>query len=252
MTDLIAGINPVFEALKERPDQINQIVAAAERRDERLHKIIELARLNHIKVATLPRRMMDQKYPEILHQGVVALVAPYQYVGMEDVLSRASAAPGPFALLALDGITDPHNLGALIRTAAAAQVQAVIVTTHRSTLITPTVQKTAAGALAHVSVVRAPNLAQSLQQLKDSGFWIYGATVQNGVDYRATDYAERMVLVLGSEDKGLRPLIAKTCDYLVTIPLNPKVPSLNVSVAGGVLMFEMAKRWSPPSGINVS
>ncbi|MBF0508122.1 MAG: 23S rRNA (guanosine(2251)-2'-O)-methyltransferase RlmB [Deltaproteobacteria bacterium] len=252
MTDLIAGINPVFEVLKERPDQINQIVAAAERRDERLNKIIELARLNHIKVSTLPRRMLDQKYPEILHQGVVALVAPYQYVEMEDVLSRVSAASGPFTLLALDGITDPHNLGALIRTAAAAQVQAVIVTTHRSTLITSTVQKTAAGALAHVSVVRALNLAQSLQQLKDSGFWVYGATVRDGRDYRATDYAERMVLVLGSEDKGLRPLIAKTCDYLVTIPLNPKVPSLNVSVAGGILMFEMAKRWSPPSGINIS
>jgi len=170
------------------------------------------------------------------HQGVVALGAAKQYAELEDVAADARM------LVVLDGVEDPHNLGAVIRTAHAAGADAVIVPERRAAGLTETVAKAAAGALEHLPVVRVTNINRTLEDLKKSGFWIYGMDERGDQEYSQVDYADRCVLVFGAEGKGLHQMVRQHCDVVVRIPMAGKISSLNVSVAAGVVLFEWKRR----------
>lgn len=201
----------------------------------RLQEIIDLARQREIPVRFEPREALDRASNDAAHQGVVAFGAAQKYADLERVL------PGAELLVLLDGVEDPHNLGAIIRTANAAGASAVLVPDRRSAGLTETVAKAAAGALEHLPVVRVGNISQTLEQLKQRGFWIYGLDERGAQLYSATDYARPTVFVLGGEGAGLHQLVKKHCDVLVRIPMAGAISSLNVSVAAGIVLFEWSR-----------
>jgi 23S rRNA (guanosine2251-2'-O)-methyltransferase len=201
-----------------------------------LQEIIDLAREHSIPLRFEPREALDRVSNGATHQGVVALGAARRYAGLDEVL------PGAQLLIVLDGVEDPHNLGASIRTAQAAGASAVIVPDRRAAGLTETVAKAAAGALEHLPVVRVGNVNQLLEDLKKSGFWIYGLDERGGELYSEIDYARPSVVVLGGEGHGLHELVKKHCDVLVRIPMAGAIASLNVSVAAGVVLFEWRRR----------
>ncbi len=183
-----------------------------------------------------PREVLDRASTGVAHQGVVALGAAHAYAELHDVIAGAQL------LVVLDGVEDPHNLGAIVRTAYAAGASAVIVPQRRAVGLTETVAKAAAGALEHLPVVRVGNVNQTLEELKASGFWIYGLDERGAEPYDQTRYVTPTVLVLGGEGHGLHDLVKKNCDMLVRIPLAGAISSLNVSVAAGVVLFEWRRQ----------
>jgi 23S rRNA (guanosine2251-2'-O)-methyltransferase len=202
----------------------------------RLQEIIDLARERSVTLRFEPREALDRVSNGATHQGVVAVGAAHSYAELDDVLAEARL------LVVLDGVEDPHNLGAIIRTAHAAGASAVIVPDRRAAGLTETVAKAAAGALEHLPLVRVGNLNQTLEELKKRGFWIYGLDERGGQLYNEMDYAQPTVLVLGGEGHGLHELVKKHCDALVRIPMAGAIASLNVSVAAGVVLFEWRRR----------
>ena len=202
----------------------------------RLQEIIEMCRRQSIAVRFEPREALDRMSPGTAHQGVIAVGAAQRYHEIADVMA------GTRLLVVLDGVEDPHNLGAIIRTANGAGADAVCIPERRAVGLTDTVAKAAAGALEHTPVVRIGNLCQTLERLKQSGFWIYGLDERGKESYDKVDYAEPTVLVFGGEGKGLHENVRKHCDVLVRIPLAGQIPSLNVSVAAAVVLFEWRRR----------
>jgi 23S rRNA (guanosine2251-2'-O)-methyltransferase len=180
--------------------------------------------------------MLDRLSGSSAHQGVVALGAAGPHAELEDLLPAAKL------LVVLDGIEDPHNLGAIVRTAHAAGAAAVVIPERRAAGLTETVAKAAAGALEHLPVARVTNITRTLEMLKARGFWIYGLDERGGQDYDRVEYAQPTAFVLGGEGKGLHELVKKHCDLLVRIPLAGKISSLNVSVAAGIVLFEWKRR----------
>ena len=169
------------------------------------------------------------------HQGIIIDMEDYQYTPLDKVLKR-----GDDKILILDHILDPHNFGAIIRTAVAAEFNAIIIPNDRQVLVNSTVVKTSVGALFDIDIVLVTNLNNTIKTLKDDGFWIYG-TVMNGEDYRDVDYDGKTCLIIGNEEKGISKLVKENCDFLVTIPINSKIDSLNASVAAGILMYEVVR-----------
>ena len=169
------------------------------------------------------------------HQGIIIDMEDYQYTPLDKVLKR-----GDDKVLILDHILDPHNFGAIIRTAVAAEFNAIIVPNDRQVLVNSTVVKTSVGAVFDIDIVLVTNLNNTIKILKDNGFWIYG-TVMNGEDYRNVDYDEKTCLIIGNEEKGISKLVKENCDFLVTIPISPKIDSLNASVAAGILICEVVR-----------
>lgn len=169
------------------------------------------------------------------HQGIIIDMEDYQYTPLDKVLKR-----GDDKILILDHILDPHNFGAIIRTAVAAEFNAIIIPNDRQVLVNSTVVKTSVGALFDIDIVLVTNLNNTIKTLKDDGFWIYG-TVMNGEDYRNVDYDGKTCLIIGNEEKGISKLVKENCDFLVTIPINSKIDSLNASVAAGILMYEVVR-----------
>lgn len=169
------------------------------------------------------------------HQGIIIDMEDYQYTPLDKVLKR-----GDDKILILDHILDPHNFGAIIRTAVAAEFNAIIIPNIRQVLVNSTVVKTSVGALFDIDIVLVTNLNNTIKTLKDDGFWIYG-TVMNGEDYRDVDYDGKTCLIIGNEEKGISKLVKENCDFLVTIPINSKIDSLNASVAAGILMYEVVR-----------
>ena len=169
------------------------------------------------------------------HQGIIIGMEDYQYTPLDKVLKR-----GDDKILILDHILDPHNFGAIIRTAVAAEFNAIIIPNVRQVLVNSTVVKTSVGALFDIDIVLVTNLNNTIKTLKDDGFWIYG-TVMNGEDYRDVDYDGKTCLIIGNEEKGISKLVKENCDFLVTIPINSKIDSLNASVAAGILMYEVVR-----------
>ena len=204
----------------------------------RLQEIIDLARERSIPVRFEPREALDRASNGAAHQGVVAFGAAQRYVGLEDVVAGAQL------LVLLDGVEDPHNLGAIIRTAHAAAASAILIPERRAAPLTETVAKAAAGALEHLPVVRIGNVTQTLELLKKRGFWIYGLDERGEQLYSETDYAKPTVFVMGGEGQGLHQLVKKHCDMLIRIPMAGAISSLNVSVAAGVVLFEWQRRHS--------
>jgi 23S rRNA (guanosine2251-2'-O)-methyltransferase len=209
----------------------------------RLQEIIDLAREHSVPVRFEPREALDRASNSAAHQGVVAFGAVQRYAELEDVVGRA----GVQLLVLLDGVEDPHNLGAIIRTAHAAGASAILIPDRRAAGLTDIVGKAAAGALEHLPVVRVGNVSQTLEQLKKRGFWIYGLDERGPQLYSETDYARPTVFVLGGEGQGLHQLVKKHCDVLVRIPMAGAISSLNVSVAAGIVLFEWRRGQAPAS-----
>jgi len=236
---ILIGIHPVAEALRARRP-LDRVLVAKGVGGARVQEIIDLSRKNSTPLRFEERAALDRLAGSAAHQGVVALGAAKQYAELEDVAGAAHM------LVVLDGLEDPHNLGAVIRTAHAAGADAIIVPERRAAGLTDTVAKAAAGALEHLPVVRVTNINRALEDLKKSGFWIYGVDERGDQDYDTVDYAERAVLVFGAEGKGLHQMVRQHCDVLLRIPMSGKISSLNVSVAAGVVLFDWKRRRARP------
>lgn len=231
----IAGIHPVREALLAgRP--IDRVHIARGAAGPRLQEIIDLCRQRRIPLRFESREALERMVKGTPHQGVVAYGAAHQYAALSDVLDRDGL------VVVLDGVEDPHNLGAIVRTAHAAGAAAVVIPERRSAPLTETAAKAAAGALAYLPVVRAGNLNRALDELKESGFWVFGLDERGDTTCWEAEFTPRTALVLGAEGGGLHEQVRKRCDFLVRIPVQGRVASLNVSVAAGIVLFEWARR----------
>ncbi len=244
--DVLYGVHPVSEALRARPGQLDHVSVAREReakRDARLEQLLAQCRTAGVRVEAEPRDQLTRYARTDAHQGVVAFVRERSFLDLEDLLALPvrDGAGGRF-FLALDSVEDPHNLGALLRSADGAGVDGILVPERRSAPLTGTVAKTSAGASEHVRIARVTNLTRALEAMKKTGVWIIGLDERGTPDY--TDFAFRgdCCLVLGSEGTGLHDLVKRTCDYLLRIPMAGSVSSLNVSVAGAVVMFEAMRQ----------
>jgi 23S rRNA (guanosine2251-2'-O)-methyltransferase len=245
--EVLYGLHPVEEAIRSGARQLDHISVARERRDERLERVIQLCKAAKIRVDIEPRDQLTRLAKTDMHQGVLAFLRDRQFLTVEDLL--APKADGEYQFfLALDGVEDPHNLGALLRTADGAGVDGVILPERRSAPVTATVAKTSAGASEHIRIARVTNLVRSLEQLKQKNVWVIGLDERGTPDYTDFDFKTNCVLVLGSEGAGLHDLVKKTCDHLLRIPVAGQVSSLNVSVAGAVVMYEAMRqrRQQPP------
>jgi len=239
---IIYGVHPVIEALKAGTVRRLRVAGRA---GDRLREVTELAAAAGIRVERVPPDAIDRLAHGATHQGVVADVESERAVGLREL------AEGPAPLIVvLDGIEDPHNLGAILRTADAAGVSGVVVQSRRSALHAGTVAKTSAGALSHVRVAEVVNIARAIQELKDLGVWSVGLAGEAGQAYDQVDLTGRTALVMGAEGQGLRRLVRESCDFLVSIPMQGHVGSLNVSVAAGIALFEAVRqRRGKPSGV---
>lgn len=229
------GLHPVREALRaNRP--LDKVVIAKGSAGPRIQEVVDLCRERSIPVRFEAREALDRAAKGVSHQGVIAFGSAHQYSGLEDVQRDARL------LVVLDGVEDPHNLGAIIRTAHAAGANAVVVPERRAAPLTETVDRASAGALEYLPVVRVTNVSRTLEQLKEAGFWVYGLDERGTESYDQIEYAAPTVFVLGAEGKGLHEGVKKHCDFLVGIPMAGAVSSLNVSVATGVILFEWLRR----------
>ena len=250
--EVLYGLHPVEEALRSGSGRLERISVARERSDRKLEQLASLARAAGIRVSLEPRDQLTRLAKTDAHQGVVAFLRERQFLTVEDLLeSRADGRHRFF--LALDGVEDPHNLGALLRTADGAGVDGVVLPERRSAPVTATVAKTSAGASEHVRIARVTNIVRSLEQMKKANVWVVGLDERGTPDYTDFDFASTdCVLVLGREGAGLHDLVKKTCDHLLRIPMAGQVSSLNVSVAGAVVMYEaMRQRRGPNQGSSV-
>jgi len=238
--DQINRINPVVEILKTSPRRVNKLFLQKEEGHRPLGTIIGLAKTHHIPYLFLPKQALDKMSPH--HQGVVAVLSPKEYVSLDEIL--VSAGPSPFLVL-LDEIEDPQNLGAILRSAEGSGADGVVLPERRSAGLTETVFEVSAGALEHLRVARVPNLAQTMEALKKRGFWLIGAESGGDGLFFEFDYTQPVGVVLGSEGSGLRPLIRKKCDLVLSIPMRGKVNSLNVASAASVFFFEVARQRRP-------
>jgi len=239
--DVIYGIHPVSEALKSRGRSFQYVAIAKDRMDPRVQRIIEDARESGITVRFLPRDYLDRTANTNMHQGVIAVTSKKEYLDLDDLIEKKR---GEHAfVVVLDGIEDPHNLGALIRSADGAGVDGVIIPERRATGVTGTAMKASAGAAEYVPIARVTNIARSIEDLKDKyNVWTVGLDERGMQNYDELDYNMNLALVLGAEGKGLHDLVRKKCDLLVRIPMAGEVASLNVSVAGGIVMYEVARQ----------
>jgi len=235
---VLIGIHPIVEALRTgRP--LERVLVARGAGGHRLQEVIDLARKTGTALRFEDRGALDRLAGLKSHQGIVALGAEKTYAALEDV------APAADVLIVLDGVENPHNLGAIIRTAHAAGAGGVIVPERRAAGLTETVAKSAAGALEHLPVVHVVNINQTLRTLKDLGYFVYGMDEKGETTYDAVDWPEKTVIVMGAEGKGLHELVKKNCDALLRIPMAGKIASLNVSVATGIVLFAWRSRRDP-------
>jgi len=233
---ILSGIHPVAEALRAR-HPLDRILVAQGAGGPRLQEIIDLARRAGVPVRFEPRASLDRLAGSSAHQGVVAMGAASKYADLDAVAAAQ-------LVVVLDGVEDPHNLGAIIRTAHAAGAGAIIIPERRAASVTDVVAKAAAGALEYLPIVRVTNINRALEDLKEKQYWIYGLDERATERYDQVKYTTPTALVLGGEGKGLHDLVRRHCDVLVRIPMAGKISSLNVSVAAGVVLFEWRRRQS--------
>ena len=238
--DMLAGRNAVMEALKGS-SRINRLMVADGSSEGSIRELIAVAKEKGVPVQFLERSKLDSMAKGIKHQGVLAQVSPVEYVELEDILSKArEKQEDPFIIL-LDELEDPHNLGAILRSADAAGAHGVLIPKRRSCPLSATVAKTSAGAVEHVPVARIGNIVQTIKALKEEGLWVAGADM-DGKNYYEADLTGPLLLVVGSEGQGIGRLVKEQCDFIVRIPMLGAINSLNASVAGSVLMFEVTKQ----------
>jgi len=236
----IYGINSVTEALKSRGRAFEWVGMAKERHDLRLQRLIEDCRKIGVPVRFLQRTELDRMAGNAAHQGVVAVTSAKQYNDLEDVIA---AKRGEYSLVVvLDGVEDPHNLGAILRTADAAGANGIVIPERRAAAVTGTVTKASAGASEHLPIAKVTNISRTVEELKENNIWTVGLDERAEQTYDALDYKMDCALVLGGEGKGLHDLVKRKCDFLVSIPMLGKVPSLNVSVAAAVVLYEIVRQ----------
>lgn len=242
MEDFIYGRNPVIEYLRaERP--INKIVMINNfKKQGDLEEIISLCRTKGIPVQTATRDMMDNMARSSKHQGVIAYIAPREYVGLEDLLDVAKKNNEIPFIVVLDGIEDPHNLGAIIRTAEGAGAQGVVIPKRRASPITSTVVKASSGAVSYLPVAREANINNVIERLKKANIWVVGLDEKGDKVYTQADFTLPTALVIGSEGSGLAQAVKRNCDFLISIPMHGRVASLNASVSAGIVMYEVVRQ----------
>lgn len=241
--DLIEGRNAVIEALRAGRT-IDKIYIAKGDVDQTLGHIASKARSAGVVVVEADRRKLEAMSQTHAHQGVIALCAVKEYCTVADILAIAQARGEPPFVIVCDEISDPHNLGAIIRSAECAGAHGVIIPKRRSAGLTAVVDKTSAGAVEHVAIARVPNLSAAIGELKKSGLWVYGAAAEGASPMWQTDLTGPVCLVIGSEGDGIGRLVRENCDFLVSIPLKGQISSLNASAAAAVLMYEVLRQRS--------
>ncbi len=237
----IEGKNTVLEALKAGR-QINRIYLEKDSKDQILGRIYAVARKKGVVVSYLEKSKLDSMSETRNHQGVIAEVAPYSYVEVEDILKKAEELGQPPLVFILDGITDTNNLGSIIRTAECAGVHGIILPNRRSAALTPVVAKVAAGAAEHMPIARVTNLTRTISDLKDAGLWVVGADMSGDTNYVKYDYRTPLAVVMGSEGEGISRLVRENCDVLVSIPMYGEINSLNAAVAAALIAFRAAEQ----------
>ncbi len=239
----LTGIHAVREAL-EAGRALDRIVIASGRHGERVEELVQAARSRGVPVRFEDRAEVDRLAGTRDHQGVVALEAARKAASLEDILQTISGDTSRRGLLVLllDGVEDPQNLGAIVRTALAAGAHGVVIPERRAAGLTESVARASAGALAHLPVARVTNLIRAMEELKEAGFWLVGLDERAGKSYTEADFTVPVGIVLGGEGKGLHELTRKRCDFLVSLPTAGPVPSLNVSVAAGIVLFEAVRQ----------
>ncbi len=238
--DIVYGIHAVAEALKSRGRAFEYVAVSRDRSDQKLQRIVEDCRASGIAVRFLNRQELDRLAKNSPHQGVVAVTSAKKYTDVDDLLT---ARRGRYVFLVLlDGVEDPHTLGAIIRTADGAGADGVVIPERRAVGVTGTVAKASAGASEHLPIARVTNVSRTLEELKKENVWTVGLDERGTQSYDAVDYNMDCALVLGAEGKGLHEHVRKHCDFLVSIPMAGQVPSLNVSVAAAVVMYEVARQ----------
>jgi 23S rRNA (guanosine2251-2'-O)-methyltransferase len=246
-TDKVIGINPVLEALRSGRPVRRILIAEQRKRDQDVQTILRLAHERGVEIRFAAREALSREVPGSQHQGVIATTAAKRYASLDDIL-RSPAERGQVPLfLILDGVEDPRNLGAILRTADAAGVHGVVIPERRAAGLTETVAKTSAGALEHVPVVKVTNIVNTIEEFKEAGVWIAAAEAGGDMVYWNADLARPTALVLGGEDRGVRRLVRERCDYVISLPLCGKIGSLNVSVAAGILLYEALRQRSRKS-----
>lgn len=239
--DILYGRNPVLEALETgRP--IDKILLQEGLRHTQIGKIRNMAKERGIRYQLTDKHKLDQLTEGENHQGVVAFCAAHQYCTLEDILNSAKEKGEPPFVVLCDGITDPHNLGSIIRTAAAAGVHGIIIPKNRSAALSATVSKVSAGAVEHMPVAKVSNLTQAIDKLKKDGLWIAGTDLSATQPHFECDLTGALGIVIGSEGEGISQTIRKACDFLVKIPMIGETESLNASVAAGVLLYESVRQ----------
>jgi 23S rRNA (guanosine2251-2'-O)-methyltransferase len=240
------GVLPVIEALRAGSRRVERVTIAEGAHESRLHELFELARAVGVPVRRAPREELRRMAAAgANHQGVVASVAAAAYANAEELIEKLAARVGtdaPPLVVVLDGVEDPRNLGAIIRTAECAGVDALFIPERRAAGLTETAAKSAAGALEYLAVARAQNVARLVEEFKERGIWTVGTDADANIDYTDWDWTQPCALLLGGEGSGLRRLVRERCDALVRIPLRGHIPSLNVSVAAGIVLYEAVRQ----------
>lgn len=237
--ELVFGVNPVREALRGSRG-VYELYVQTSASDHRLEKILELAEERGVKVIKRERNDLTRLCGSSHHQGMALKVAPFPYAELEEVIA-VSVAGSTGMLLVLDGIQDPHNLGALIRTAACAGANGVVIPRDRACGVTPAAEKSSAGAVETIPVAQVTNVVQALEAMKKAGYWVYGLEGEARQSVYDVAFSGNVALVVGSEGEGIRPLVRKQCDLVVSIPQFGGVGSLNASVAGGIALYQVAR-----------
>lgn len=247
--EILYGIHPVIEALQAGRRDLIEIYVAGEKISGRIQQAVELARARGIRPKTMSAAQLSALAKSAMHQGIGAGVGPYPLVELDAILDPPAASGGRHFLLLLDSILDPHNFGALVRTADAVGVDGIIMTKDRSAPPSPAVSRTSSGALEHVRIARVVNLVSAIRELKARGVWIVGTDRDADRSLFGSDLTDSVGIVIGGEEKGIRPLVRKNCDFLVYIPQAGRVASLNASAAGAVVLYEAYRQRTMPKSV---
>lgn len=239
--DQIEGRNSVMELLESGKD-INKIYVAKGEKHGSINKIIAKAKENKIVTVAIEKTKLYKMAQTKNCQGVIAIVPPFDYCSVDDILNEAKRKKEKTFILILDGIEDPHNLGSIIRTAETAGVHGIIIPKRRATLVNSTVNKTSAGATNFMKIARVNNLNETIKYLKDNDVWIYGTDMDTETIYYDEDMTGNVAIVIGSEGFGMSRLVKENCDFLIKIPMKGKITSLNASVSAGIVMYEVVKQ----------
>jgi len=240
--EVIYGINSIRDLLRRNKDGWEKIFIAAGRKGSSVEEIIELARVGKIPLEFVERKYLDKIAGTSENQGVGAIHKSFVYADLDVLIKNRNKHFSVDLIVILDSVMDPQNLGSIIRTAHCLGANGIIIPENRAAQVTAAVNKASAGSVQQLPVARVVNLAQSLDYLKDKGFWIFGADAHDGSSLQNMDFNCSVALVLGGEEKGIRPLLKKKCDFLINIPMAGSFDSLNVSVAGGIILYEVCRQ----------